>query len=222
MFERLRATRKSGQEQFTQGETALGFTVGDFWQWSSSDLVGNALRGLVAEFLVARALGVDGGVRTEWEPYDVATASGFRIEVKSSSYLQSWAQRTESAISFDIRETLAWDPEANAFSPESERRRQAHLYVFALLAHRTKATLNPLNVLQWEFYLLPAAVLNEHAKEQRRISLSRLIALHAVRCSYAELRQTIAEMERKVRQERANAALTGASGPEQGSPGASG
>jgi hypothetical protein len=43
------------------------------------------------------------------EPFDVAAPSGLRIEVKSSAHLQSWAQRVESAISFDIRETLAWD-----------------------------------------------------------------------------------------------------------------
>jgi hypothetical protein len=196
MFERLSATRKTGAEQFTQGDTALGFTVLDFWQWSSSDLVGNALRGHVAEFLVARALGADAGVRSEWEPYDVAAPSGLRIEVKSAAYLQSWAQRAESAISFDVRETLAWDAGTNAFAPESDRRRQADLYVFALLAHRTKLTLNPLDVAQWEFYLLPAAVLNESVEKQRRISLSRLVAMNAVRCAYADLKWKIDELER--------------------------
>ncbi|MEO8179428.1 MAG: hypothetical protein ABI895_11410 [Deltaproteobacteria bacterium] len=196
MFERLKATRKSGAEQFTQAETGLGFTLLDFWRWSSSDLVGNALRGHVAEFLVARALGVDGDIRNEWDPFDVATASNLRIEVKSCAYLQSWAQHAESAISFDIRETLAWAADTNAFSPEGERKRQADVYVFALLAHRTKTTLNPLDVSQWEFYLLPASILNEHVKKQRRISLGRLIALNAVRCFYADLKRLIEGMER--------------------------
>jgi hypothetical protein len=197
MLDRLPATRKTGAEPFTCGAVSLGFTILDFWQWSSSDLVGNALRGHVAEFLVARALGLDPGIRNEWEPYDLATPSGLRIEVKSAAYLQSWAQRVESSISFDVRETLAWDAEANVFSPESERRRQADLYAFALLAHRTKTTLNPLDVSQWEFFLLRASTLNEHLEKQRRISLKRLLALNAERCSYSELSRCIEAIERE-------------------------
>ena len=55
MFQRLHPARKTGAEPFTAGETPLGFAVLDFWQWSNSNLVGNALRGHIAEFLVARA-----------------------------------------------------------------------------------------------------------------------------------------------------------------------
>jgi hypothetical protein len=196
MLGRLLATRKTGAEPFTAGNAALGFTLLDFWQWSSSDLVGNALRGHVAEFLVARAVGATGNIRNEWDAFDVTTPSGLRIEVKSAAYLQSWAQRVESAISFDIRETLAWDAEANSFSPESERRRQADLYVFALLAHREKATLNPLEVAQWEFFPLRASILNEQAKTLRRLSLKRLVALGAIGCSYTDLSHHVAAAER--------------------------
>lgn len=195
MFGKLQPTRKTGAEPFTQGDVSLGFAVRDFWQWASSNLVGNALRGIVAEFLVARAVGVDGGIRNEWDPYDLTTTTGLRIEVKSAAYLQSWAQRAESSISFDVRETLAWDAEANVLAAESDRRRQADLYVFALLAHRSKATLNPLDVSQWEFFLLEASTLNEQVRKQRRISLSRVIALNAVRCAFAELSGRIAEVE---------------------------
>ena len=80
-------------------------------------------------------------------------------------------------------------------SRQPERRRQAHLYVFAVLAHRSKATLNPLELEQWEFSLLEASVLNERLEKQRRVSLNRVIELGAVRCRYANLRRTIAEVE---------------------------
>jgi hypothetical protein len=90
---------------------------------------------------------------------------------------------------------VAWDAETNTFASEAERRRQAELYVFALLAHRAKPTVNPLDVSQWEFYLLQTLVLNQRVKKQRRISLARLIGLHALRCSYAELPRVIADME---------------------------
>jgi hypothetical protein len=195
MFKRLEPKRKTGAEAFTDEGAALGFSVLDFWQWSSSNLVGNTLRGLVAEFLVARAVGVGGDIRNQWDPYDVTTSSSLRIEVKSAAYLQSWAQRVESSISFDVRETLAWDADANAFAPESDRRRQADLYVFAVLAHREKATLNPLDVSQWEFYLLETAILNKHVKKQRRISLERVLGLSPVHCGFADLLRHITEIE---------------------------
>jgi hypothetical protein len=59
MLERLHALRKTSAETFTGGDAPLGFTVLDFWQWSSSDLVSNSTRGCIAEFIVARALGLD-------------------------------------------------------------------------------------------------------------------------------------------------------------------
>lgn len=145
--------------------------------------------------VVETAVPADGDIRSERDSYDVTTPTGLRIEVKSAAYLQSWAQRAESLISFDVRETLAWDAATNVFAPESDRRRQAHLYVFALLAHRSKATLNPLDVSQWEFYLVEASVLDEHLKKQRRVSLSRVVGLNPVRACYSDLKRNIAEVE---------------------------
>lgn len=168
-------------------------TSGD---WSSSDLVSNATRGRIAELLVSRALGVDGGIQNEWDAYDLTTASGrLRIEVKSSAYLQSWAQRDVSSISFDIRETAAWDANSNTFASRDNRRRQAHVYVFALLAHRTKEPLNALDVSQWDFFLLDTSILNQHAQRQRRISRERLVELNALHCPCSELRSLIEGVE---------------------------
>lgn len=67
----LPVDRKSGREPFCDGTQHLGFSLLDFWQWSSSDLISNTLRGRVAEFLVAQALGVAGGVRKEWDSFDL-------------------------------------------------------------------------------------------------------------------------------------------------------
>ena len=49
------ATRKTGGERFRDGERELSFDVLSFWRWSASDLLSNATRGIVAEFLVAQA-----------------------------------------------------------------------------------------------------------------------------------------------------------------------
>lgn len=172
----LRAPRRTGGEPFHREGEPLGFEVADFWAWSVSDLVSNATRGLLAEYLVARALGIStAGVRNEWDPYDLETPSGIRIEVKSAAYLQAWYQRRLSTIAFSIPGTRAWDPETGRFSAEAKR--QADVYVFALLAHQDKATLDPLDVTQWQFFVLPTAVLNAHIPSQRSIALARLRGL---------------------------------------------
>lgn len=185
----LQVGRKTGGESFHAGGQPLGFDLLSFWQWSASDLASNALRGRLAEFLVAQALGLAGGVRAEWDAYDLCTSNGLTIEVKSSAYLQSWAQKAPSAISFAIRPTRSWDAETNEMAPDS--RRQASLYVFALLRHREKATLDPLDVAQWEFFVLPAAVLNERLAAQKRLSLASLLKLGPAPCRFADLRAAI-------------------------------
>ena len=116
---------------------------------------------MVAEYLVARALGLanGAGVRVEWDRYDLRTASGAAVEVKSAAYFQSWAQSRESVIEFDIAPTLGWNASTNAY--EATSRRQADVYVFALLSHRDKPTLDPLNVNHWSFFVLSTSALDK-------------------------------------------------------------
>ena len=66
-------------------------TVLDFWRWSTSDLMSNATRGVLAEYLVAVALGVDDQPRIEWDAVDLRY-EGRGIEVKSAAHHQSWPQ----------------------------------------------------------------------------------------------------------------------------------
>jgi hypothetical protein len=61
-------------------------------------------------------------------------------------------QRDRSRVSFDVRVTYAYDGDTNKF--DSARRRQADVYVFALLKHEEKMTLDPLDLTQWEFMCL--------------------------------------------------------------------
>src|SRR3954463_8822598 len=88
----LEVTRKTGDEPFHTAGKPTEHRLLNFWQWSASDLASNAWRGLLAEFLVAQALGVSDGVRTEWDAVDIVLPSGRSIEVKSSAYVQTWAQ----------------------------------------------------------------------------------------------------------------------------------
>ncbi len=49
----LKALRRTGREQFRNGEATLPFELSDFWAWSVSDLVSNATRGRLAEYIIS-------------------------------------------------------------------------------------------------------------------------------------------------------------------------
>ena len=160
----IEVERCEPEEQFHDKGHPLGFDMLSFWQWSTSDLVSNATRGVLAEYIVARALGVSDGVRDEWAAYDLRAADGTRVEVKSAAYIQSWRQNRPSRISFRVPKTRAWDRKSNRRS--KEKKRQADVYVFALLAHRDQRTLDPLDVSQWEFFIVPTALLDNRTRSQ--------------------------------------------------------
>ncbi len=169
--------RRSGEERFRHGAVPLDADVLSFWQWGASDLVVNTLRGVLAEYIVALALGVaDEGIRDAWAPYDLQSPEGITVEVKSSAYIQSWHQKRHSRIEFEYPKTKAWDPQTGDY--QEQARRQAQVYVFALLAHQEQATVDPLDLDQWEFYVVPTAVLDARQRSQHSITLPSLKALH--------------------------------------------
>jgi hypothetical protein len=169
----LRAPRRDGSEPFHQDAAPLPFALRDFWAWSVSDLVSNATRGRLAEYLVAKALGVStAGVREEWAACDLVTRGGTRIEVKSAAYLQAWSQRRPSRILFSTRPSRAWDPETGVMGATATR--SSDVYVFALLHHLDKATLDPLNVAQWTFHVVATSTIASRTRSQHSITLASL------------------------------------------------
>lgn len=183
----------TGAEPLKCGDILLERTLLDFWRWSSSDLVGNTLRGILAEYIVACALGVTDTGRVEWDAFDLRMPSGTTLEIKSAAYLQSWQQKAPSKIKFGIAPTRALDEATNSYA--EKRKRQADIYVFCLLHHQDKATLDPLDMNQWAFYPLAAAALDAKMPVQKSITLASLLKMNPVQCAYEELAQAIAEMK---------------------------
>jgi hypothetical protein len=185
-LQRMTTKRKDGREPFHINGDILDFNLLSFWQWSASDLVNNAIRGIVAEYIVARALGVaDSGVREGWAAFDLETPSGIKVEVKSAAYVQSWHQKRLSTIKFVTPKTREWNADTNIQSRESKR--QADVYVFALLAHADKTTIDPLNLDQWRFYVLPTATLDGRTRSQHSITLASLEKLCSGNITYSDL-----------------------------------
>jgi len=189
-FPKLEIGRKTGTEKFLRHLKSLDVDLLSFWRWAASDLVSNATRGVLAEYIVGKALGLADGVRAEWDAFDLLTKEGLKIEVKSASYIQSWFHKNLSKITFGIQPTKGWDPSTNESAAEISR--QADVYVFCLLAHKDQETLDPLNLDQWEFYVLPATILNAACPTQKTIGLSSLSRLGAVKAAYEEISGCVA------------------------------
>ena len=170
------------------------FSLLDFWIWSGSNILNNTLRGQVAEYIVTQATGAKvPEIRVEWNSVDVMTPENISIEVKSAAYFQSWHQDEPSKISFNIKKTRPWDSETN--QDEKTPRRSAQVYVFCLLDNKDRNTIDPLDLSQWKFYILPTSILDCRLGNQKSIALSRLEELGAKVVYYHQIHDTIQEVE---------------------------
>ena len=180
----------SGEELLINGVKPLDFSLLDFWRWSNSDMLSNASRGIFAEFLVATALGIMiEKPREEWATYDLITPDGIKVEVKSSAYLQSWNQTRLSDIKFGIGKTAKFDEFGKMIKEPTQR--WADVYVFCLLAHQDKRTVNPLDVSQWEFYVVATKKLNESLPDQQTVSLKPLREVCGKVINYLDLKGAV-------------------------------
>ncbi len=182
----IKALPKTGNEYLTHNGRKTNYNLFDFWQWSVSDLLSNATRGRLAEFIVGAAVCIDPkNTRDEWDAYDITTADGIKIEVKSSAYIQSWSQKKFSSIIFGIKPTGDWDPKITKWT--EERIRYADVYVFCHLSHKDPDTIDPLKLEQWDFYVVPTSRLDQYAGKQSSITLNSLKVISEP-IQYGELR----------------------------------
>ena len=153
-------------------------TIADFWQWAYSDIMDNTARGRLAEFIVARAVNATDVTARGWLPYDLEQASGVKIEVKSSAYVQGWYQSKPSRITWSIEPTLAWDPATNEFN--GERTRHADVYVFSLITEKDATGFDPMNLDQWAFYVVPRRRIDERFGAQKSIGITAVQSLSSI------------------------------------------
>lgn len=118
-----------GEEPFY----GLDATVLDFWRWAMSDLRVNNVRGYLAEFLVAKAVG-SAGIRIEWDSYDVTAPDGTRIKVKTIGGIRAWEPAHPSQPKWSGLRARTWTP-TDGYSVEASY--NADVYVFC---HHTATT----------------------------------------------------------------------------------
>ena len=154
-----------------------------------SDLRSNATRGVLAEYLVAKAVGAT-GPRIEWDAYDVRAPDGTTIEVKASGYSQSWTLRSAPSIRFG---GLPGKPGKQSWHAETGAMETAFVAdVFVFAVHTTLAAdpYDGLDVDAWQFYVLPGSTIA--ATRQASMQLSTVIRLGGVPVGWQDLRSAIA------------------------------
>ena len=172
-LDKIEQSTKKGDEPLLCQNSRLPITIKDFWAWSASDIMSNTTRSRFAEFIVATATNVDLGIpRQEWQSYDLLTPEGIKIEVKSSAYIQSWYQKKISTIIFSIKPARLWNSGNGKQEPNVKR--HADIYVMCLLKNKNQNTINPLDMDQWDFYVLSRIELDNYKRSQYSITLKSL------------------------------------------------
>jgi hypothetical protein len=189
-------TRRAGTACF-QGASQKALTLADFWEWAMSDLLTNSTRGILAEYLVATALGVvtPDSLREPWGTVDIRW-NRIKIEVKASAYVETWFQKTLTTPSFGIAPTREIGT-TGKLSKVSKR--QADLYVFCLLANKDPCAVDPMDLAQWNFYVVSSKTLNEKMGKQKRIGLEGLEKLEVKPVTYAGIMEAVTVTAKSIR-----------------------
>ena len=161
---------------------------------------------------MAKALGICDTKRVEWNRYDLEieefVVDGVRIkevgiEVKSAAYVQAWEQARPSEIVFSIRPARGWDKRTNTTADSATR--SAAVYVFCVLEGEVKKRIDPLDVAQWTFYVVPTAVLEREVPKRKTIGLAMVKQLAEGPRTYDQLgdgiRKAAVESQREAKSE---------------------
>lgn len=177
----------TGKEKFIYNNKELDFDITEFWKYKFSEIYD--LQSEIAEFIVEKALGLTESQNTEyWTLYDLKY-KGKRIEVKETSYYHSFNKKGEERSkqrNFSI--TKAYSEYQNN---KSSFERQNDIYVFCLNTGKERNDSYPLDLNNWEFYVIPTKIINEKCGNNKSISLGRVKEISCGCIKYFDLKKTI-------------------------------
>ena len=178
-------------------------SVLDFWRYCYGDLAGQSP--VIAEFLVAKALGIKKAENvTYWTAYDMSYRN-MRIEVKATEYIHPWNKNHVSNV-----RTFSIAPSNNSYwGRDSERKlsRQNDLYVFCLNTNKELQNPKPLELDFWDFYVLDTERINEYTSgygnpDQKKISLNVIKQMAGNPVKWDQLKQRIDEVVDEIQNSR--------------------
>jgi len=163
---------------YSGGETLFGAEIHapdasilNFWQWAYSDLTDNVNRGIFAEWMVAKLLGIDfSTTRQPWNAFDLTTPEGIHVEVKASAFVHSWSKPVgdgetplakPARIEFTNLCAHLWTDDKQTQVADTVTY-NADVYVFCCQTNPDASTWSALDLDQWELYVLSKAQLEAH------------------------------------------------------------
>lgn len=183
-------------EAFTLAGKPQDFTLGDFWQWRSTDLLNNLTRGYLAEFIVAHTLGIhERGPLPKWESHDLLF-QGKRLEIKASGYIQEWSQRINTNPRFSIRPAKSWNDDTGY---SEKARRNSDIYIFCVLAETDRIAACLPRLDKWEFYPVLTTKLDAMLGDQKSIGMSTLCRICPEPFDYASLHDAVVSLFEKAK-----------------------
>lgn len=177
----------TGNEKFIVDGKDLEFGILDLWKYKYSNIFN--MQEVIAEFIVEKALGLTKSQNTDyWTLFDILYRN-YRIEVKETGYYHSWNEdgKISQVRNFGISKANSSYEEQET---ENKFERQNDIYVFCLNTGTTKETSNPMNLNNWEFYIVPTSIINEECGNNKHISLGKVRKL-AKQIKYTEIKETI-------------------------------
>jgi len=168
------ASRMSGSTAF---EGIEGVTLADFWTWAFSDLAGERTLDTLSEFVVGLAL--ENLERARSGSAMPMTYLGKRIEIRAAGWNGNLDEWSLNNIRFDISPEFAREKEGKE---TGSWRRQAECYVFCLYMQAGSNQGGPLNVGNWEFYVVERESLDERLGPKRRVKLMEVCRMTMPLC----------------------------------------
>lgn len=193
-FERKKYSIKKG-EVCTGKENFIGgnefpfrnLTIMDFRAFQYSN-IWNMIADL-AEFIVAKALGKEKPINREfWSLWDI-NYQGYRIEVKATSDYHSWdkeEKKKPTRRTFSIAQTHEFYKVTDA-----DLVRNNDIYVFCYNKGNTPEESYPLNLGNWEFYIIPTNTIDKLCGKQKTISLTKVQKIAGKAVSFDHIKDSI-------------------------------
>lgn len=163
--------------------------VKDFVNWAYGNLLDNTTRGVVAEYLVHKALNSSTTNRINWDGYDILYKN-IKIEVKASGYIQHWNKKGQySKIRFDISKKNPWLAEHNKWLGRVCR--YSDIWIFCVHKEKDFDQANALDESQWIFYCTTSKWLDKNFADQKNVSLKVIIKIGLESVNYKNLKKHI-------------------------------
>ncbi len=163
----------TGKEKFIFKSVPTELNMLELWQWKYSDIYD--IQNVIAEYIIEKALGIERSQNVgSWTLFDIEYRSK-RIEVKETAYYHSWQEpgdKISMQRAFGVTKAYSKYKDAT-----SSFERQNDIYVFCLNVGFTREESNPLDLDNWEFYIVPTNIINKECGNNKTISLGKVKSL---------------------------------------------